>query len=378
MGFLKNELARIGWQLPEIPTVCTLEASKYFMPEMDQRRLTDCAIALGIPVVNAHRALGDVSMTAGILNYYLRREQAEGSPLRLGSFATAAKLVQWPTEKTEPIIFSKESRKRPSELALLDDDLLKALTGISALDIVDTETDSHEFEYAELLLEVLEDGQLSDDESASLQDVATTFELSQSQQSSIHMRLLSMLAAEAWKDGVVTQKEKRHIKTFAINLGFNEAAAKQVLDEIEDSRNEKLSTLIKVLPENWALGEPLRIGDRIVFTGCDAFDRFGLEKKAIKRGLKVTGSVSGKTALLVSDGTMQGNKAKAAEDLGVRVLHPTEFVELLSYIQAALPNSETIQREPVMETLLCQTCKKEFERVSVKGRKPVECPTCRG
>ncbi len=75
---------------------------------------------------------------------------------------------------------------------------------------------------------------------------------------------------------------------------------------------------------------------------------------------------------------MQGNRAKAAEDLGVRVPHPTEFVELLSYIQAAPPNSETTQRVPVMETLLCQTCKEEFERVSVEGRKPVECPICRG
>ena len=120
---------------------------------------------------------------------------------------------------------------------------------ISPDDLIDSDELSNGFEYSELLIEALEDGKLSADESQSLIDVAETFSLSPSQTDAIHVNLLLTLATEAWKDGVVTQAEKRHVKTFATLLGFNEAKAKEVLDRVEDSRTEKLSSRAKELPE---------------------------------------------------------------------------------------------------------------------------------
>jgi DNA polymerase-3 subunit epsilon len=377
LGFLRNEFARSGWILPEVPAVCTMEASKYFLPQLTQRRLSDCAKAIGLNQSVSHRALSDASTTVGLLNYYLRRENVEGSPLALRSFAQSATSIQWSTEKSTPIAFSVGRRKTSRSNDPLDANLLEVLLEISPDDLIDSDELSNGFEYAELLIEALEDGKLSADESQSLIDVSETFGLSPSQTDAIHINLLLNLANEAWKDGVVSQAEKRHVKTFALLLGFNETKAKEVLDQVENSRTERLSSRAKELPDNWALGPPIRVGDRVAFTGCNDFDRFGLERKATRKGLKVTGTVSKKTNLLISDGTVQGNKSKAAEEFGVRVVHPTTFVELLTFIQPTMLVTEPDKSSTTFETLTCQTCGSSFQRVSSKGRKPLECPDCR-
>jgi len=377
LGFLRNEFARSGWILPEVPAVCTMEASKYFLPQLAQRRLSDCAKAIGLNESVSHRALSDASTTVGLLNYYLRRENVEGSPLGLRSLASTAQSVRWSSEKSTPIAVSVSARKTSRSNEPLDANLMEVLLEISPDDLIDSDELSNGFEYSELLIEALEDGKLSADESQSLIDVSETFSLSPSQTDAIHVNLLLTLATEAWKDGVVTQAEKRHVKTFASLLGFDEAKAKEVLDRVEDSRTEKLSSRAKELPDNWALGPPIRVGERVAFTGCNDFDRFGLERKATRKGLRVTGTVSKKTNLLISDGTVQGNKTKAAEEFGVRVVHPTAFVDLLTYIQPAELAAKPDKGTTNFETLTCQTCGSSFQRVSIKGRKPLECTDCR-
>ena len=377
IGFLSMELARVGWSLPDIPTVCTLTASRFFLPDLPQRRLADCAAAVGIATTNSHRALNDAAVTVGLLNYFLRREQTEGSPLGLLGYAATAQYVQWPTAKARQVIQTSDRRKAAPIMSPLDETLLTALSSISADDLVGSGNSDAELEYAELIIEFLEDGKLTEDETASLRDLAESFGLSDPQTMALHEKLLIFLAAEAWRDGVITQSERRHINSFASLLGFSESMGKQVLDHVEKARNERLSMRLKALPENWTLGEPLKIGDRVVFTGCDDFDRSGLERRATKRGVKVISAVSRKTSLLVSDGTVRGNKAKSAQELGIRIIHPTQFSEMLAYIQPQAPTREQPDHTPAVEDLICRTCGKDFQRISVKGRKPIECPECR-
>ena len=377
LGFLKNEFARTGWDLPYIPNVCTMEASRHFLPDLTQRRLSDCAMAIGLEVSNAHRALSDASATVSLLNYYLRREASEGSPLNLRSLASSAPSVQWPLKRSKPIAIVS-ARKAPDRLMdPLDENLLEVLLGISADDLIDSDKSTAEFEYAELLIQALEDGQLTTDEAVALADLADSFDLDETQTIAIHMKLLSSLAHEAWRDGVITQRERRHIKTFAALLGFPDTTAKKVLDEVEVLRQEKLSSKSKALPEDWELGEPLRVGDRIVFTGCYELDRAGLERQTLKRGLRVTGKISVKTTLLVSDHTVHGNKAKDAEALNIRIVDPATLVRLLAYTQPAEIKQKIQDAKPSMEILTCKSCGNAFERARGKGRKPLECPHCR-
>ncbi len=377
VGFLRAEFLRLGWSLPDIPTVCTLEVSKHYLRELPQRRLSDCATAIGLPNANAHRALSDAATTTGLLNYFLRCEDSQGSPLALKNRATAASGMSWTLTASSATVTQGFRKKSTRLMEPLDEKLLAALFDISADELIDSEQASNEFEYAELLLEVLEDGAISEDESVSLNDLAETYGLNASQRDAIHRNLLVAVSVQAWKDGVLTQSERRHIKTVAAILGIDEATAKQLTNEAEEQRQNSLSEKSKELPTNWDLGEPLHVGDAVAFTGCMELDRPGLEKKATRRGLRVTGSVSRKTVMLVSDDTMQGNKAKAAQELGIRVAHPDVFKEFLTYVQPTKisPPNQTVA--PKMETLTCQVCGKNFERISVKGRKPLECSSCR-
>ena len=377
VGFLRAEFLRLGWALPDMPTLCTLEVSKHYLKGLPQRRLADCASAIGLPNASAHRALSDAATTTGLLNYFLRCEDAQGSPLKLKNLATRASASSWTLTANSAAVTQESKSKSTRLMEPLDEKLLTALFEISADELIDPEQEVSEFEYAELLLEALEDGAISDDESASLNDLAEIFGLVVSQRDSIHRNLLAAVSRQAWKDGVLTQSERRHIKSIALILGVDEGAAKKITDEAEEQRQNSLSKKSKRLPDDWDLGEPLHVGNAVVFTGCSELDRTGLEKKAIRRGLKVTGSVSRKTAMLISDDTMQGNKAKAARELGIRVVHPNVFTEYLTYVQPAKIPTSNEGTATKMEALTCQVCGKTFERQSVKGRKPLECPSCR-
>jgi BRCT domain type II-containing protein len=97
-------------------------------------------------------------------------------------------------------------------------------------------------------------------------------------------------------------------------------------------------------------------------------------------GIRVTGSVSGKTNLLVSDGTINGNKDADAAKLGIRSVTPDKYRKLLDYIQPAAPAGELSpngDQEIGEESIVCTKCTETFTRKATKGRKPHFCPKCR-
>ena len=111
-----------------------------------------------------------------------------------------------------------------------------------------------------------------------------------------------------------------------------------------------------------------------------------MEEKATRAGLRVTGSVSVKTKLLVSDGTIGGVKDANAQKVGLRTVDPDIFNNLLQYVQPkvdlpapdAKPKTKKAKpTEPKIESLICTQCAATFTRTSTRGRKPHECPTCR-
>lgn len=83
----------------------------------------------------------------------------------------------------------------------------------------------------------------------------------------------------------------------------------------------------------------MRVGDKVVFTGCESFNRDALEARASRLGVRVLGNVSRRVSLLVSDGTMDGTKAADARALGTRIVHPRDFMVLLDHLQPAMPSA---------------------------------------
>lgn len=94
-----------------------------------------------------------------------------------------------------------------------------------------------------------------------------------------------------------------------------------------------LSEGLKSLPETWSLSEPLCVGAKVVFTGCDPCRREALEHRAERAGVRVMSAVSRRTAMLVADGNLHGTKADTPALLGTRVVTTDEFETLLTYLQ---------------------------------------------
>ena len=193
-----------------------------------------------------------------------------------------------------------------------------------------------ELSYAQTLLEALEDGIISTAEISALNELAQSLEMATNMQLQIHSRIMRMLAEESWKDGVVSRSEQTEIVTTGESLGFSESESKLFIKEIEELRASTIGASAIDIPENWNLGEPLYVGDRVVITGCYEVGRTDLENQARALGIRITGSISGKTSMLVSDGTIGGNKDNDAKKLGVRTISPEVFRELLKFVQPKL------------------------------------------
>ena len=97
LDFVRMEYARIGLPVPATPYLCTLEASRDYLPRLSRRRLFDCCRAMGIRQYHAHTALGDARATAGLLARYL--DPAVGRPPLPEHTALTglAASVRWPT-----------------------------------------------------------------------------------------------------------------------------------------------------------------------------------------------------------------------------------------------------------------------------------------
>ena len=381
ISFLKVQLARAGWDLPKTPVLCTMEESQYFIPGLSRRRLQDCIEALGIDQAVEHRALGDASLATALVNFYLNGPTNRRRSQELIDLPNIAKSVTWPTSKTFPKIPKSSSNQKqwaakpPSNSALM-----KTISSMMPEDLLGESASKSELTYAQVLLEAMEDGNISEQETTSLSDLANSLQIETETQTAIHKKLMQTIAQEAWKDGSVSRAEQLEIVEAGKSLGFSDNDSKNFVKEIEELRSSRISARAKELPPDWDLGEPLRVGDRVVITGCYEAGRYELETKSKSMGIRITGSISGKTNLLVSDGTINGNKDTDAAKLGIRSVTPDMYRKLLDYIQPT-PTDDSqlseIGEKVSTETLVCTKCALSFVREATKGRKPHFCEACR-
>jgi DNA polymerase-3 subunit epsilon len=135
----------------------------------------------------------------------------------------------------------------------------------------------------------------------------------------------------------VSRAEGDELRVVAALLDVEPDLVRSLLADAEAARHARLSADLGPLPAGWAHGAPLRVGDRVVFTGCEDAGRDALEARSTELGVRVLGSVSSKTAMLVSDGSMLGGKHNKATSLGVRMVDPDTYRELLVHLQPAAP-----------------------------------------
>lgn len=342
LAFLRNELKGAGWSVPWIAAYCTLDASYAYLPDMDRRRLVDCCWAVGVRLEDAHSALGDARAAAGLLGAYLTVNGGP-DPILLEALA-AARSTDWPGSPVrQPLTTEQRAaggsvRARPMRITPprpSTPPLLQQLTALSLLEVIEEGAPVGTTAYVEMLFDALEDGDISETEAEALQELVAEFELSASDVHAAHEAFLLALAHRAVDDGRVSHEERRELKTVASLLGVADTKVKQVLDRADAARHARLGAGLGPLPDPWPHGEPLRVGDRVAFTGCDETQRLRLEQRAEELGVRVINSVSRLTVMLITDGSFSGGKLAKSQELGTRRVHPDIFDVLLQHLQPA-------------------------------------------
>lgn len=337
LAFLRAEFRTAGWDLPWLATYCTLDASFNYLPDLDRRRLADCCWAVGTPLSDAHSALGDARATAGLLRAYIGAQDRHDELLR--TIGTSAAGTPWPAGPARlPQRRQSEAARRSAPARItrpraVQPSLVRQLNAVSLLEIIEEGAPDGAAPYLELLIDALEDGEISQEEADALEELRREYSLTQEDLGRAHEAFVLALAHRAVDDGVITHDERRELNDLAALLSVPKASVKLVLEKADAARRARLSTDLGPLPTDWNLGDPLRVGDKVVFTGCEEIQRERLERRAEELGVRVIGSVSRLTVMLVTDGSFSGGKAERARELGTRTVHPNEFDVLLRHLQ---------------------------------------------
>lgn len=358
LGFLRAEFRRAGWDVPWLPAYCTLDGSHHYLPNLDRRRLIDCCWSAQVPLNDAHSALGDARATAGLLRHYLQAQGRVSPHPALVSVPNEARTVVWPTGPSRPPLTflpdepATRRRTRRPTTAPQRPALIAQLTKLSLAEVLDEGAPVGSLTYVETVLDALEDGVITDAEAAALQDLVEAYDLSAADITAAHTALLLALAHNALDDGHVSGDERAQLEAIASALRLPAKMVPGLIAEADAARAARLSAGLRPLPSTWVHGDSLRVGDKVVFTGFVGKDRqrARLEDRSRELGVRVLGSVSGLTAMLVTDGSFAGGKLERAHELGTRIVDPATYSALLKHLQPALAAAPKVaQRAPATQ-----------------------------
>lgn len=315
--FLTREFSRCGLRLPTPPIMCTMQLASSYLRELPARNLAACCAAAGIQLGQHHTALADAKAVAGLLACY-RRAHRKLPPSWAEALTQAAQISWLPAPRTaqfHPLTRQQQSDRRASQrpaLAIFTDRLPRGSTG---------EMDA----YLGVLDRILEDRIISPGELADLSALAADLGLTRDTAERANREYLRHISAAAWRDHQVTGTERADFLQVAHLLDVTSSEALAILEDTPAEPRHRSG-----------LTADLRPGDKVVFTGSMNMDRADIEALATAAGLRVTSSVSGKTALIVAaDPYSHSGKAKLARELGVRMVTEQVFLYMLDHMQAA-------------------------------------------
>lgn len=140
---------------------------------------------------------------------------------------------------------------------------------------------------------------------------------------------------QAWRDAMAAAQDREGEAWHdLLNIdGIGESVANDVLAFLHEDHNgqvlDDLDELLEIEPFEQPESDSELSGKTIVFTGTlERMSRSEAKARAEALGAKVSGSVSGKTDLVVA-GPGAGSKAKKAADLGIETIDEDAWIEMI-------------------------------------------------
>lgn len=314
VGFLRAEYARLGVNLPLLPTLCTLQLA-YRLESKPSRSLAECCARAGVSHADPHTALGDARACLGLLTYYLSRDPAS----RLCDLGCECEELPEPEWLSLPPSGRAVPRGEAAARRAFERGYLSRL----ATRLPRTEGSSlREAEYLSLLDRVLEDRMLTREEADSLHEAAKAWGMAQNDVAGAHQAFLWAVARQARADGVVSDLERRDLLTLCELLGVDAETMVAVLDEPLEQPSEPSTE-----------GPSALAGMSVCFTGellgkvaGQRVTREMAEDAAKRAGMDVKSSVTkALDILVVADPDTQSGKAKKAREYGTRIMAEAVF-----------------------------------------------------
>lgn len=314
-GFLRHEFERLGVELPEYFSLCTMHLS-------GGGKLFDCCERFGVEVGDIqHEALVDARFTAKLFALTLSNK-----PDKLDALVDS-KPIDWPTvTKTNAVLLTRqEANLKKSEPPPYLEKLLKR-THEKASDLNFTEA---QIDYIDMLDRALEDRIVDEAEAKALFETAIEWGLSGKQVLDIHEKYLVQIVTTAMEDGKISDFEMQDLLMVATLLGKKEE------DVVKLIRKNKLSPTQE--PGLTSKSTEDFKGKKVCFTGelfCSIngtpISRIVAHELSIKAGLEVLERVTKELEILVvADPNTLSEKAKKAKKYGVRILHENVFWKTL-------------------------------------------------
>lgn len=324
-GFLIAEYERLGAEIPMTVRsgLCTMQMAGHYFP-IPRRSLAACCEYIEYTLTDAHAALADAQATAALLGHYLRRDGRQ-FPRRWRSHLNAARKAHWPKLPggvRRPL--SRMARK-----AAAPKHFLARLAEGASPSFVTADAEP----YVEALDRALLNRHISRHEADELVSVADALALGRGDVRDVHRRYLHALCVQAWADGVVTAEERADLRRVQQLLGLDSVDLDELLSGARPDPGQG-TDMNADLPLLGYVGTfRLEPGDRVVFTGDPpSMSRRQLEERSRVAGLRVTGSVSGRTRLLVAaDPDSISSKARRARELRIPIVDAETFMRWMGF-----------------------------------------------
>lgn len=364
---------------------------------LDTLSVTGCKLGvaceeIGVPVTDAHCALADATAAAELLRYYARFFDELPIAARVDPVAPRpARLVA--RDGTAVVAFDVPFIARAAERVHTDVDIAP---------------------YVQMLDEALSDLRLTPEERLELAAIAASLGLDERSVARAHRDFLDQLIDAAVEDHVVTVEEHDQLCRVAALLDLDITLVQERTDGL---RSE---TTIFVLTEGLGV---CFTGEVVTNTG-DLVPRERLHEICREVGLVPVNSVTRAACqlLVAADPGSRSGKAAKARQHGIPIAAVDAFIDALaddtdvtvsvlasagvalvctdcgdswlasrrssrprcaackaastSKPRAAVKQSAKVPTETV-ELLTCQSCGTQWERIRVRGRKPLQCSECR-
>ncbi|MBL9088797.1 MAG: hypothetical protein JNM10_16785 [Planctomycetia bacterium] len=324
-GFVRAECGRFGTMLPVFPSLCTLGLASALRLGAPSRRLADCCRAVGVPIDDAHSALGDARAAGGLLTACLRVacDQGIASLADLGCESSPDGL-HWPEIPRSGRPFPRSAARRAAA------EHVPFLARIVAALPHDSTLSGSAAGYLAALDRALADRIVSEDEAAELLLLAQSYGLSRGDVEALHQRYVAALRRIALADGHLSDLERNDLDAVARLLGVDayvnekcsvpSSPASGVASPAEDE------VVLRESPVDLAGKSVCFTGELAAVIGGTRVAREQAEALAAAAGLVVAKSVTKALDLLVlADPQSMSGKARKARAYGITLLAEAVF-----------------------------------------------------